>query len=206
MKKVFKEFREFIKRGNVLDLAVAVIIGGAFTAIVTALTNKVIMPLINLLLSSGGENGLQSAYTFLKKVYFEGTDEIDLASSIYIDWGAFITAVIEFFLIALVLFIILKIFNSSAKQLKTLENKVKQESKKEVIQAKRNAKEKAKAEGRKFKEVWAEYLAEQEAIRQEAEKKEAEEKAQRELEERQNNPTEQELLKQIRDLLAQKKD
>ncbi|MCQ2564650.1 MAG: MscL family protein, partial [Clostridia bacterium] len=47
MKKFFKEFKEFISRGNVVDLSVAVIIGAAFSAIVTALTDKIIMPLVN---------------------------------------------------------------------------------------------------------------------------------------------------------------
>lgn len=106
MKKFFKDFKAFISRGNVVDMAVGVIIGTAFSAIVTALTNKIIMPFINLLLSLGGENGLEAAVTILKPAYKDGV--LDLASSIYIDWGAFITAIINFFLIALVLFLILK--------------------------------------------------------------------------------------------------
>ena len=111
IKKFFADFKAFISRGNVLDLAIGVIIGGAFSAIVTAFTNKILMPLINLALA--GTGGLESAFTFLKKV--EIWDEtaqayvVDLANSIYIDWGAFITAVIDFLLIALVLFVILKI-------------------------------------------------------------------------------------------------
>lgn len=88
-------------------MAVGVIIGSAFTAIVTALTNGILMPFINLLLSLGG-TGLDSAYTILKAAYnTDGT--IDLANSIYIDWGAFITAVINFFIIALTIFIILRV-------------------------------------------------------------------------------------------------
>lgn len=107
MKKFFKEFKQFITKGNVLDMAVGVIIGSAFSSIVTALTNKILMPLINALLAMGG-NGLESAYTFLKVTYAsDGT--IDMAKSIFIDWGAFITAIINFFLIALVLFIIIKV-------------------------------------------------------------------------------------------------
>lgn len=109
LKLFFEEFKKFIARGNIIDLSVGVIIGSAFSAIVTALTNKIIMPLINWLLSLGGENGLESAYTFLKKVYIEGTTEVDLTKSIYIDWGAFLTAIINFFIIALVLFIIVKV-------------------------------------------------------------------------------------------------
>lgn len=107
MRKFFSDFKKFITRGNVIDMAVGVIVASAFTAIVTALTNKIIMPFINWLLSLGGTNGLESAYTFLKKVEVDGV--VDLAKSIYIDWGAFITAIINFILVALVLFTILRI-------------------------------------------------------------------------------------------------
>lgn len=121
MKKFFKEFKEFISKGNVLDMAVGVIIGGAFSAIVTALTNNILMPCINWIL--GGEDGLQGAYTFLTKKYVEGTTEIDLASSIYIDWGAFITAIINFLLIALVLFIIIKMINGAKNRMEAMKKK-----------------------------------------------------------------------------------
>ncbi|MBO7508536.1 MAG: MscL family protein, partial [Clostridia bacterium] len=107
MKKFFQEFKKFISRGNVIDMAVGVIIASAFTAIVTAVTGKVIMPLINWLLAViVGGNGLDSVYTFLKKVYVLDefgmeTSTVDYANSIYIDWGALIVAIINFFLIAL---------------------------------------------------------------------------------------------------------
>ncbi|MBQ9369741.1 MAG: MscL family protein, partial [Clostridia bacterium] len=65
MKKFFSEFKKFITRGNVIDLAVGVIIGGAFTAIVTALTNNILRPLINwFIYACGGGEGI-AAYTFL---------------------------------------------------------------------------------------------------------------------------------------------
>lgn len=127
MKKIkafFAEFGQFIKRGNVLDLAVGVIIGSAFSAIVTAFTDKIIMPLINLLLSIGGSNGLEKAYTFLKKVK-DSSGNIDLDRSIYIDWGAFITAIINFLIIAFTLFIIIKVIMSSNKLLNDSVEKVK---------------------------------------------------------------------------------
>lgn len=127
MKKIkafFKEFGEFIKRGNILDLAVGVIIGSAFSAIVTAFTDKIIMPFINLLLSIGGSNGLEKAYTFLKKVK-DNSGNIDLERSIYIDWGAFITAVINFLIIAFTLFIIIKLIMESNKFLTDSVEKVK---------------------------------------------------------------------------------
>lgn len=108
IKQFFADFKKFISRGNVVDMAIGVIVASAFTAIVTALTNKIITPCINWLLSLGG-TGLDSAYTFLKKAYLEDGVTIDLANSIYIDWGAFITAIINFFLVAFILFIVLRI-------------------------------------------------------------------------------------------------
>lgn len=117
VKKFFSDFKKFISRGNVIDMAVGVIIGGAFSAIVTSLTNKIIMPLINLLLSLAGGDGLESARTILGQPVYNtpGVIEsgINWASTIYIDWGAFITAIIDFLLIALVLFIILKVMMSA---------------------------------------------------------------------------------------------
>lgn len=120
LKQFWADFKKFISRGNVVDMAIGVIVASAFTAIVKALTDKIIMPCINFLLSLGGA-GLDSAYTFLSKVYQydaagnillddAGNQLIDLTKSIYINWGAFISAILEFFLIAFVLFTVLKIF------------------------------------------------------------------------------------------------
>ena len=119
MRKFFKEFKEFISRGSVIDMAVGVIIASAFTAIVTAVTNKIIMPVINylLLLITGG-NGLDQVYTYLKWVESDTPGVPDLTKSIYIDWGALITAIINFVLIALILFMILKAFNAARKGVK----------------------------------------------------------------------------------------
>ena len=197
MKKFFKEFKDFISRGNVVDLAVAVIIGGAFSAIVTAFTNMIIMPIVNLVLSLGGDDGLSSAYTFLKKVYTDG--ELDLTKSIYIDWGAFITAVIDFIIIAFVVFCIVKVINTSKKQAELLKGKG--EAKKEEKALKKEAKKIAKKDGRDASEVLVELKAKK-AADAEAAKKEAEEKA---AAERKANPTQEDLLKEIRDLLKAKK-
>ncbi len=199
MKKFFKEFKAFISRGNIIDMAVGVIIGGAFSAIVTALTNKIIMPFINWLLSLGG-SGLDSAYTFLKKAYTvdaNGFQIIDLKNSIYIDWGAFITAIIDFLLIALVLFIILKAVMKSSQFLREASDKAK-EGKLTKAQKKEL---KSLGINRKDKEAVALYLAgkkeEEERI-----KAEAEAKAKAEEEEKMKNSTEY-LLKEIRDLLQE---
>ena len=112
MKKFFAEFKKFITRGNVVDMAVGVIVGSAFTAIVNGLSNNILKPIINYLLALiFGADSLSEIYTVLKPVLLEdGT--LDLANSIYIDWGAFISAIINFLLIAIVLFSIVKIMNS----------------------------------------------------------------------------------------------
>ena len=123
VKRFFGEFKKFITRGNVLDMAVGVIVGGAFTAIVNGLSNFILKPIINWLLALMlGKNALSGIYTFLPncKAYkpilgADGTtvvgQELDLANSIYIDWGAFINAIINFLLIAFVLFMIVRTIN-----------------------------------------------------------------------------------------------
>ena len=101
-KGFIKEFKEFISRGNVIDLAVGVIIGGAFTAIVTSLVNDLIMPLIGII--CGGLN-----FTDLKYVITPATADTAEAAIYY---GNFIQSVVNFMLIAFVIFIIVKAINS----------------------------------------------------------------------------------------------
>lgn len=207
MKKFFEEFKKFITRGNVVDLAVGVIVGGAFTAIVTSLTNNIIRPFINWIISLiGGKEGLSSVYTFLSKAYTtdaNGNQIIDLTNSIYIDWGAFVTAIIDFLIIAFTVFIIVKLINASREAIQDLNETLQKETKKERVLERRLAKKQAKEQGRKFKEVWAEIEAEKQKLAEEKAKLEAEEKARKELEEKLANPTEAELLKEIRDLLKE---
>ena len=110
-KGIFAEFKKFITRGNIIDLAVGVIIGGAFSAIVTSLTNKIIMPLINLIINAAtGGDGIDLV------TILNGTERFINGEAnpkcIYIDWGNFIQAIINFFLIAVVLFIIIKVINT----------------------------------------------------------------------------------------------
>ena len=117
-KGFFAEFKKFITRGNVLDMAVGVIVGGAFTAIVNALSNNILKPIINWILAMViGKDGLEGAVTFLSKTYTldeAGKEVVDLVNSIYIDWGAVISAIINFLLIALVLFTIVRMMNKVA--------------------------------------------------------------------------------------------
>ena len=108
MKKLFKEFAAFINKGNALALAIGVIIGGAFTAIVTAINQQIISPLLGWLL--GGYNLAESEAlkTVLKPEVLDAAGEvIEAENAIY--WGALIQAVIDFLLTAIVLFAIFKI-------------------------------------------------------------------------------------------------
>ena len=193
MKKFFAEFKKFITRGNVIDMAVGVIVGSSFTAIVNGLSNNILKPIINWVLAQiFGADSLSEIYTVLTPVYDE-TGALDLKESIYIDWGAFINAVINFFLIAIVLFAIVKIINSLREGRKELTNNIKNS------QPTKEERKEMKALGIKFsnKEAVAEYYAEK-ARKEEEAKLAAEEKARLE---REANPTTEDLLKQIRDLL-----
>lgn len=198
MKNFFAEFKKFITRGNVVDMAVGVIVGSSFTAIVNALSNNILKPLINYLLALiFGANSLSEVYTFLQRGYKDVLDEagnvigqeLDLAQSIYIDWGAFINAIINFFLIALVLFTIVKIFNGVRDSQKSwvdgLDDHIPDKAERKEMK-KRGIKMSDKAA------VAAFYAEKAAAI--EAEKAAAEEKARQE---RLANPTTEDLLKAI---------
>ena len=198
MKKFFSDFKAFISRGNVLDMAVGVIVGGAFNAIVTAFTNKIIMPLINLLLSVGGENGLEKAYTFLKIVR-NAEGQIDLTKSIYIDWGAFITAIINFFIIAFTLFVILKVAMKSSEMFKKTMKDI------EKASPTKAEKKELKARGVNMKDRTAVKTA-LIALRKEKEE-EAKAEAERLEAEKAKVETDADVLRDIRDLLkAQTKE
>ena len=82
MKKFFSEFKKFITRGNVLDMAVGVIVGGAFTAIVNAMSNNILKPVINWVLAKLlGANALSELFTYLK-TYLTPEGGVDLTQSI----------------------------------------------------------------------------------------------------------------------------
>ncbi len=107
MKKFMDEFKAFAFKGNVLDLAVGVVIGSAFTAIVTALVNFIIMPLVGILTG--------------------GTDIQNLSIEVggaKLEYGAFLQAVVDFILIALVIFIFIKFINNAANKFKKAEEVV----------------------------------------------------------------------------------
>ena len=204
MKKFFAEFKKFITRGNIVDMAVGVIVGSSFTAIVNALSNNILKPVINYLLALIlGKNALTECYTFLgEKQYVlddlgNPTSEIDLKNSIYIDWGAFIIAIINFLIVAFVLFCIVKTINSMRENSEELEERMKKITKEDrKIMKQRGIK-------RTRKNIVA-YIAEKEKAAAEAKAKaDAEAKAKAEAD-RLANPTTEDLLKSILEELKNK--
>jgi large conductance mechanosensitive channel len=100
--RIVNEFKEFALRGNVMDMAVGVMIGAAFSAIINSLVKDILMPIIGLLTNN---------YDF-------STLAINLGENNSLTYGAFIQAVINFFLIALMLFLIIKFFNNLRREKK----------------------------------------------------------------------------------------
>ncbi len=99
MKKFFNEFKEFISRGNVMDMAVGIIIGGAFTSIVSSLVEDIINPFLGLF---GGMN-------------FDKLS-VNLLGEVTLNYGKFLTAVINFIIMAFIVFIIVRTMNKAAER------------------------------------------------------------------------------------------
>ena len=107
--KFFKEFGEFIKRGSVLDLAVGIIIGGAFQKIVSSLVNDIIMPLISMI---GGVNISEAKWVMKAAVTENGAV---VSSEIALAYGGFIQTIIDFLIIAFAVFVAVKVANKVGK-------------------------------------------------------------------------------------------
>ena len=196
MKKFFKEFKDFVCRGNIFDMAVGMIIATAFNKIVSSLVNDIIMPLITW---ATGAGSLKELSIVLR------TNELGEATLTWA-YGNFIQTIIDFLIIATSIFIVVKVVNSSRKKLEELGEFAKQQSKKEVKAENKALKAKAKAEGRYFREVYEENQALKAKQAEEARlAKEAEDKAKAEAE-LLANPTTEMLLKDIRDLLQKQQE
>lgn len=105
---MIQEFKEFISKGNVMDMAVGVIIGGAFGKIVTSLVNDVIMPLIGIL--TGGVN-FSDRFVNLSGTEYPTIAAAEEAGAAILKYGAFIQNIIDFLIIAFVIFIVIKQIN-----------------------------------------------------------------------------------------------
>jgi large conductance mechanosensitive channel len=114
MKQFIEEFKKFIARGNVIDLAIGVLIGGSFGKIVSSLVNDIIMPTLGMLLG---------------KVDFTQLQYVFPGSDVAIRYGAFIQTVVDFLIIALVVFIVIKAMNRFIKK----KEEVKKEQKPEPV-------------------------------------------------------------------------
>lgn len=195
MKKFFEEFKKFIQRGNVIDLAVGVIIGGAFSKITSSMVNDIIMPLITAVFAmfglEGGLAGMSIVLNGVEKMVTDNTtgERVINPNAILWNYGNFIQAVLDFLLIALVLFVIIKAINMANDGIKKATRK--SPFTKQELRALRK-------EGKSLKEIRALEEAKRAEIA-EAERLAAEEAAA-------NAPkTEQELLGEIVELLKENK-
>ena len=105
---VLREFREFVARGNVIDLAVGVIIGAAFGKIVTSLVEQVVMPPIGLLI---GKVDFQQF-----KIVLQPADPTKKVAEVAIQYGAFLNTIIQFLVVAFIVFLMIKLMNSVRRQ------------------------------------------------------------------------------------------
>lgn len=121
MKSFFAEFREFINKGNAMDMAVGIIIGGAFTAIVTSLTTDILNPFIKLV--TGGADATVPGMT----IPVPGTTN-------GIDFGAFIGAIINFLIIAFVVFCLVKAMNGMREAAEKAAEKITNKEKEETVE------------------------------------------------------------------------
>lgn len=127
MKKFFKEFKTFITRGNVLDMAVGIIVGGAFTAIITALVNNILTPLINWIPGADNTGALQ---VVLRDAITDDAGDV-ITEALIIDFGAVISAIISFLVTAFVLFLIIKTVNHVREKSEKLVEEYKKKQKEE---------------------------------------------------------------------------
>lgn len=128
MKKLWNEFKTFINKGSVIDLAVGMIIGSAFTAIVNSLVNGILKPLMNLIPISPDGTGLQ---TVLRGPVLDDSGKV-ISEALILDWGGVISAIITFFVTALVLFAIIKGINKLKEAGETATQKITDMAKQEL--------------------------------------------------------------------------
>ncbi|MDE6563715.1 MAG: large-conductance mechanosensitive channel protein MscL [Muribaculaceae bacterium] len=111
MKKFLNEFKEFAMRGNVVDMAVGVIIGAAFGKIVTSLVNDIIMPVVGVL--TGGTNFSEYKWV-IKEGVTQGTEII--TPEVAVTWGAFVQTIVDFLIIAFCIFVAIKFINKLSRK------------------------------------------------------------------------------------------
>ena len=130
MKKFFEEFKNFIAKGNVIDMAVAVIIGGAFNKIITSLVNDIIMPAISMLM--GGLDVTEWKYVISPAVIDATGVEVTAESAIR--YGLFIQTVIDFLIVAFSIFVALKVILTFQTKFKETADKLKKKEEERVVE------------------------------------------------------------------------
>lgn len=120
MKKFFEEFKAFVMRGNVMDMAVGVIVGGAFGAITTSLVSNVVTPLLAMLFNSPNPDALN--------ITLRAADEAAGTEAIVLGLGTFLGAILNFLVIALVLFSVIKAMNKAKELAESLKKKEEEEA------------------------------------------------------------------------------
>lgn len=200
MKKFFKEFKAFISRGNVFDMAVGLIIATAFNKIVSSLVNDIIMPLVTY---ATGAASLKDLSIPLRTA----VDSVTGETVVTLSWayGNFIQTVLDFLIIAFSVFLMVKVVTASRKKFQELGDFVETQTKKELIAEKKLVRAKAKESGEKFSKLWKEHLVEKARLAEEEASRIKAEKEKEEAEYKLNHPSQEELLTQIRDLLSEDK-
>ena len=112
MGKFIQEFKEFALKGNVMDMAIGIIIGGAFGKIVTSLVNDIIMPPIGLITGSSFED----AKIVLREAQTDAASGEVLKEAITLNWGSFVQTTVDFFIIAFCIFLMIKAMNAFRKK------------------------------------------------------------------------------------------
>ena len=185
-RKFWGDFKAFISKGNVVDLAVALVIGTAFNKIVSQLVDSFITPLISVVL--GGFNLAEGKWVYQEELIAE--DGTVLQSEIAFSYGAFIQTVIDFLIIAFTVFVVVRVYTKIKKRLEAEAKKINDALNPEEVEARKKAEREALEKEELAKKLEAERLAEIERLKREKEE------AQREYFLKQ-----QELLTQIRDAL-----
>lgn len=186
MKGFWKDFKAFISKGNIIDLAIAVVIGGAFGKIVSSLVNDIIMPLISL--ATGGVS-----ITDWKWVITPANEAAGIAES-SLKYGIFLQSILDFLIIAFFIFLAIRIIQKSKKKIEEITDEIKTEIKK-----------KKKKKGEVIEEIKEEKIIEKQDSKNAIQKTKPSFSIEQIAKETQkSNRSQEKLLKEIRDLLKNK--
>ena len=165
MKKFFEDFKKFISRGNVVDMAVGVAVAGAFTAIVNAFTKGFISPLLALLTN---DSDLSSMKWVIREELMN-SEGVVTQTEVAILWGGLVQAILDFLIIALTLFIVMRVWAAVTKRAREFNEQLNKRIHEQELAEKAAAEAKAKEEAEAKAAEEAARLAEEEARRQEEE-------------------------------------